>query len=196
MTPAGLEWRKWVPASLAALALLALWGCGGTTTPVNGERTGGGQPTITEPAKPAEPAKPVEPVDPVGPAGPAAPTVGVTFAALPTGTLTPVADASIFDTAELWIVAEWKDAPADGAEQVVITTPQGTLYQSTEISFAETARGDVRIQVLADGTRRVALALQIWGTSIEQLSRTGTWSAAVTLVGGETGGTTSVELLE
>jgi hypothetical protein len=178
MTPAGLEWKKWVPVGLVAAALLALGGCGGTTTPVNGEPAGSGQPTITEPA------------EPVGPAA------TVAFAALPTGTLTPVAEASIFDTAELWIVADWKGAPADGAERVVITTPEGTLFQSTEISFAEAARGDVRIQVLSDGTRRVALALQIWGTSIEQLSRRGTWSAAVTLVGGEAGGSASVDLRE
>lgn len=186
---------KWI-RSIAFLAAVALAACGGGGAGSTAAASPG-QPGISAPTEPvvADPVASDPVVTTPAPAeSPAAPALAVAFAAALGDPLAAVSQASIHDTPLLYVVADWTGVGADAAEQVVIRTPRGTVFASMQISFTEDQRGDVIVQVLPDGTRRVAYALQIWGTSIEQLSRTGDWSAQVSLVGGDLGATTRVTL--
>lgn len=126
----------------------------------------------------------------------AAPSVTVAFAATaPAGSFDPLTAATIFDTATLYVVADWKDLPAGAAAQRLdVLMPGGALYASLELPVAETGRGDVQFRTLEDGTRRVTYLLQVWGTPIESYQITGPWSVRVTLVGGSATASASVAL--
>lgn len=126
---------------------------------------------------------------------PPSPSVVLAFAAAaPAGAFEPIVSATIMDTATLYVVADWKNAPSGAAERLDVLMPGGALYASLELPIGETDRGDVQFQVLEDGTRRVTYLLQVWGTPIESYQMTGPWSARVTLVGGTATATAGVTL--
>jgi len=125
----------------------------------------------------------------------AGPAVALGFAAeLPAGDYTSAAEATIADTPSLWVVADWSGVTADQSEQLQLIAPDSTSYYEAEIPFADTNTSLVYSAALADGTRRVAFQLLIWGTTIESFDEVGSWTAKATLVGGSAGGQATVVL--
>jgi len=158
--------------SVAAVALLLA--CGGDLAEVAG--TPGGPGTVLEP-------------------GDSSPSVSLAFAAaVPAGAFEPLMVAALQETATLYVVADWKNVPAGAVERLDVVMPGGALYASLELPLAETERGDLRFEVLEDGTRRLTFLLPVWGTPIESYGITGTWSATATLVGGTATASASIEL--
>jgi hypothetical protein len=155
-----------VPRSLRSFAILAaalLSACGGLVDPNAQPDTPG---TVLRPDA-------------------SSPSVSLAFSAgVPGGAVEALSQASIDDTATLYVVADWKNIPANGAEQLDLYLPNGTLYASLELPIAATERGDLAFEVLGDGTRRLTFSLHVWGTPIESLRMAGTWTAVVSLVGG------------
>ncbi|HYD43099.1 MAG TPA: hypothetical protein VEB43_19860 [Anaeromyxobacter sp.] len=163
--------------SIGLAAATALLACGGALVDDS-----------AQPGTPGAPGTVLVPDD-------AAPSVTLTFAALePAGAVEGLASAAIDDTPTLYVVAEWKGVPAGAVERLVVAMPGGAVYASLELPVGETERGDVRFQVLEDGTRRLTFLLHVWGTPIESLRMTGAWTATATLVGGTATATASVTL--
>lgn len=168
MTGASRASRSFRSSAFAAAAALLL-ACGGELVDTTGQP---GAPVV-------EPAPSV--------------TIAIATAA-PATDLTPVASAAIDDTATLYLVTDWKNLPPGAVARLDVRMPGGVPYSSLEIPVGETERGDVRFQVLEDGTRRLSFLLQIWGTPIELQRMTGSWSATATLVGGDASASASVGL--
>ncbi len=171
------DWRSGTWPRGAALALLAaalLAGCGGAGSGASAE---GEDPAVTDPVVPPAPA------------------VAVAFAAaLPPGDFVPAVEAAIGSTPALWVVADWTGATAGQVERLVLTSPLGSVYYAVEIPLVESEGSLVRVALLPDGTRRATFQLLIWGTEIETYAETGTWTAAVTLLGEGTTGAAEVVL--
>ncbi len=141
------------------------------------------------PAPPPPPPADPPPTDPPPPTNPpvvpAEPAVTVGFAAeLPADSFVSLADVSIADTAYLWVVADWSGVAADQAERLELVSPEGSAYYTLEIPFADADTSLTHVAGLADGTRRVAFKLCIWGTTIATYYDVGTWTARASLVGG------------
>jgi len=129
------------------------------------------------------------------PAPPAGPKVALGFATeLPAGDYSGQSEAAISETPSLWVVADWSGVTGDQSEQLELIAPEGSSYYAAEIPFADTNTSLVHSAALADGTRRVAFQLLIWGTTIESYDEVGTWTARATLAGGSAGGQAAVVL--
>ncbi len=173
----------------SALTLLAAcaWisACGPAPS---GEAAGAVTPTgptvvVAQPAPP-----PAEP-----PAEPAAPSVAVTFAvAGQDGALEPATSASMLSTQAMYVVADWKNVPADAAEQLAVIAPSGSLYEAPTFPLVD-GQG-ATVATLPDGTVRATYRIAIWGTTIASLHRTGTWTATVSLVGGTASASATIDL--
>jgi hypothetical protein len=152
--------------------------------------------TPSTPTTPSQPTTPSEPSTPSQPSAPTGETVVLAIAASAPGTsFTPVTEVSIEESSAVYVVADWKsDVPADAHERLDLRSPDGAAYASLDLSIAAATRGDVTYRVLDDGTRRLAFRLAVWGTQIESLPLTGTWSATVSLVGGSATATAQFEL--
>jgi hypothetical protein len=206
---------KSLPAgcTLAALALL-LAACGPAADPVPAAGAGGSGGTVVAPDQPTTlpadpPADPpaITPTDPpadpptVTPTDPpavppaAGPALALGFAAeLPAGAYAPASEAAIADTPSLWVVADWSGVTADQSERLVLFSPEGSVYYALEIPLADTDTSLVHVAALADGTRRAAFQLLVWGTTIQSYDDVGTWTAQATLTGGTVAGQATVVL--
>jgi hypothetical protein len=187
--------RRGEAALFAVAALVVVMaGCGGTGPAAAGtfrDPSSAGDPGT--PSSPASPSSPVTPSDPSVP--PSTPSVVVAFTdTVPTGTLEPVTHATIAQTESLYVVADWKDAPAGLTAIVVIVSPEGTAYLQQMVPLADGSSGLVSVTTLADGVRRVVAKLPVWGTTIESYQRTGIWNASVSLQGTEVSGTAQLDL--
>lgn len=173
-------------AFLAALTLAS--GCGGDPSEGAGEPGDLELQAMTQEADLAGPA--------AKPPRPPVPSVTLAFADfLPTGAFDPLVEATIWDTAILYIVADWKNVADTASERLDIQMPGGALYAGMDLPIAETTRGDLDYQVLADGTKRLTYFLYVWGTPIEFYNMTGLWTATATLVNGTATDTATVTLL-
>lgn len=178
-----------IDSRASALILLAAcaWisSCGPTPSdePVGIETPTGPTVVVDDPTPP--------PVTP--PVEPAAPSVSVTFAvAADDGALQPATSASLLATPTMFVVADWKDLPADAAEQLALIAPSGSVYAST--SFALVDGQGAAVETLSDGTVRATYRVEIWGTSIAQYRRTGIWTATVSLVDGTANASATIDL--
>jgi hypothetical protein len=143
-------------------------------------------PTLVEPAVPADTDPPVEP---------AAPSLAVSFAvAAQDGSLAPAAAASLVATQAVYVVAEWRGLTGSPVEQLELVAPSGSLYHSTSFSLVPGDTAPLRVEALEDGALRATFRVAIWGTSIAQLQRTGTWTATVGLADGPLSATATIDL--
>lgn len=158
-------------------------------------------PVVAEPGLPVEPpvatdpTLPLEPPVVAQPDAPAEPSVEVTFAtATGDGTFQPVTSASIAATQAMYVVAEWTGVADTATEQLQLLTPKAQLFFATSFPLAP-SESQPQVVVLADGTVRAIYRIGIWGTTIAQYRRTGTWTAHVQLEGSDVGAAATVELL-
>jgi hypothetical protein len=198
-------------ATLTTLALVLsglLVACGGPDSILEGsEAVALAKPTDTgmpsDPGTPADagstPTSAATPTDAGAPTEPAptasVPSVKMNFAAvLPDGAFKPLKRAQIRSTAAVWVVADWTGVTADESERLTLWSPSGTVYYATEIPCTDGATSLFSSWTLADGTRRVAFKLLIWGTSIESFDDVGTWTATAELLDGSTTASATLEL--
>ena len=175
----------WTSAITLLTACAWISACGAAPSEETASAVSPGDPTVVV----DEPTQP--PVDP--PAAPAAPSVSVAFAvAAPDGSLQLATTASLLATPAMYVVADWRDLPADAAEQLVLVAPSGSLYISP--SFPLVDGQGATVETLSDGTVRATYRVAIWGTTIASYRRTGTWTATVNLVGGTATATATIAL--
>lgn len=167
--------------------------CGGTTPTDPRDSATPTDPTVVVQPPTTPPPSEVDPVDPASPAEPASPSVSVRFAvAAQDGSLQPATTTSILATAAMYVVADWRDLPADAVEQLALIAPSGSLYLSPSFSLAD-GQG-ATLEALADGTVRATYRVGIWGTSIASYRRTGSWTATASLVGGTATAAATIDL--
>lgn len=148
-------------------------------------------PPTTPPPAEVDPVVPADP--PATPAAPAEPSVTVAFAvAASDGSLQPATTASIAATQAMYVVAEWRDLPADATEELVLVSPSGSIYMSP--SFPLVDGQGATVETLVTGAVRATYRVGIWGTTIASYRRTGTWTATVDLVGGTATASATISL--
>jgi hypothetical protein len=178
----GMAVRK-VRWSLALVATLLTVACGGVEAAADPSAVLG-QTDVVDALPEAELPQPE--------AGPEAPAASVAFSLEPDAA--PATSVDLFSTPELFVVADWTGVDTSLSQRIELFAPNGGLYFSTVIPFAGTERGDASVSVEPDGSYRVWFVLQIAGTPIEMFAMSGTWRAAVSLVGGETSASATVAL--
>lgn len=87
----------------------------------------------------------------------------------------------IATTVEVWIAADWSGLAAGSShtQRLDLYAPNGTLYQSTTVSFTASS----------SGTARAWDYLYVAGTPVQSYDMVGTWTAQVSLDGGPVAGT-------
>lgn len=181
------RWRRTATAAAILVACAWLPACGaGGASDAGGNTVLPSSPPVIDP-----PSQPVTETP-----APATPAVAVTFAVQgEDGTLRPATSASIVTNRAVYVVADWSGVATDQSEQLELMAPTGDLpFFSTTFALTPGDGVPASVQVLAGGTVRAAYRIGIWGTSIAQYQRTGTWTARVQLPDGSVAGAATIAL--